>query len=192
MQIIGNIIGFLLAFIIYVVQTILRPFFKLLGFKNVKRAKPPQLKKISKEESFKKGEEFEQYVRDHLFTRERFVLVERTHNYQTNSADFVESTLKPDFKFRSKSSNTEFYIEAKWRQNLHNNTLKWSYDAQFERYKKYARENPFFIVIGLGGAPSNPEKIYLGRIDEMDDIKIYKDELEQYEFLVQANRYKLN
>jgi hypothetical protein len=192
MQIIGNIIGFILAFIIYVVQTILSPFLKLLGFKNVKKVNPPKLKSIPKEVNFKKGEEFEQYVRDNLFTKEKYILVERTHNYQTNSTDFVESTLKPDFKFRSKSTNNEFYIEAKWRQNLHNNCLKWSYDAQFERYRNYAKQNLFYVVIGLGGVPSKPDKIFLGRIDEIDDIKIYRDELEQYDFFEQAKRYKLN
>lgn len=192
MQIIGKIIGFLIAFIFYLIASILRPFLNLLGFHNVKKPKPPVLKQFNKEVNFKKGEDFEQYIRNHLFPKDRFILVERTHNYETNKSDFVESTLKPDFKFRSIASNSEFYIEAKWRSKLHNNVLKWSYESQFERYKVYAKQNIFYVVIGLGGTPSNPENLYLSRIQDMDDFIIYKDELQCYNFHDQMKKYKLN
>jgi hypothetical protein len=192
MRLIGNILGFIIAFVIYLIEIILSPLLKFVGIKETRKISYPQFKKITKEESFKKGEEFEQYVRDHLFTKEKYVIVERTHNYETNSKDFVESTLKPDFKFRNVGTKSEFYVEAKWRQNLYNNALKWSYEAQLERYKNYSKEYPFYVVIGLGGTPNKPDNVYLGRIDEIDDIKIYKDELNQYKYIEQAKRYKLN
>jgi hypothetical protein len=65
-------------------------------------------------ESFKIGEQFEEYVREAIFTNTNYDLVERTHNYKSNSRDYVESSLKPDFKFRDRKTKREFYVEAKF------------------------------------------------------------------------------
>jgi len=56
---------------------------------------------ISKPESFRKGEEFEDYIRKHLFTKDKFTILQRTHDYATNKNDYIENTKEPDFKFRA-------------------------------------------------------------------------------------------
>ena len=63
-------------------------------------------------QSFKMGEKFENYVRESLFVKNYYDILERTHNYCNNNKDYVESSLKPDFKFRDKWSKKEFYVEA--------------------------------------------------------------------------------
>ena len=44
--------------------------------------------------SFKYGEKFENYVRDYLFIDRYYDLVERTHSYNANKNDYVESNNK--------------------------------------------------------------------------------------------------
>lgn len=65
--------------------------------------------------SFKMGQKFEEYVREFLFVRNYYDILEQTDSYNTNSKDYVESSLKPYFKFRDKLTKKEFYIEAKFR-----------------------------------------------------------------------------
>ncbi|GAC1562726.1 MAG: hypothetical protein NVS3B13_36080 [Mucilaginibacter sp.] len=69
--------------------------------------------------SFKDGQAFEDYVEEYLFPNNYYNLVEKTHNYQTNSRNYVESSLNPDFKFRDRYTGREFYVEAKFRANLY-------------------------------------------------------------------------
>jgi len=91
-------------------------------------------------ESFKIGEDFENYVRDVLFIDRYYVLVERTHNYSTNHKDYVESSLKPDFTFRDRRTNKEFYLEVKVRTTTVNNKITWCNQKQLDRYFEYNRE----------------------------------------------------
>lgn len=197
MQVLGFIIGYLLAFTIYLIKQILKFPFKILNIDLFQETvEVPQFlnnKKgnVDKLESFKKGDEFEDFIRKNLFQKSNFTMVERTHTYDTNKDDYVESTLKPDFKFRSLKTGNEFYIEAKWRQSLFNNSIKWSYPKQFERYQSYSKDCTVYIVIGLGGTPNNPNNIYMENIDCIDGCLIPQKVLSNINFYSQREKYNI-
>ncbi|MDP2385698.1 MAG: hypothetical protein Q8M29_04965 [Bacteroidota bacterium] len=107
-------------------------------------------------ESFKTGEKFEDYVRNELFIDKYYDLIERTHNYDTNKKDFVEATLKPDFKFRDRLTKKEFYVEAKFRASAYNGKIIWCSDSQMQRYRNYHRNTPVFVILGMGENPKDP------------------------------------
>jgi hypothetical protein len=68
--------------------------------------------------SFRKGEEFENFVEHRIFEEDNYKLVSRTHNYAQNKIRYVEDSLKPDFKFRCLKTTFEFYVEAKYRSGF--------------------------------------------------------------------------
>ncbi|MFW6105333.1 MAG: hypothetical protein ACOC7P_01985 [Chloroflexota bacterium] len=70
---------------------------------------------ITKPATFVAGDEFQQYVRKYLFPKERYYLVHKTHDYEANKNDFVQTSNGPDFRFRSRRSGREFLVEAKYR-----------------------------------------------------------------------------
>ncbi len=105
---------------------------------------------ILKPRSFKTGEEFEKYVREILFPKEHYTLVEMTHSYATNKNDYVEASLKPDFTFRDHITKKEFYVEAKVRTTLFNNKIAWCNKRQLERYNEYDKTKPVFLIMDLG------------------------------------------
>lgn len=154
-------------------------------------SKHPQ-QSSEKRESFEKGEAFENYLRERVFSRHNYTLVEKTHNYQTNQSDFVESTLKPDFKFRDIRTGYEFYVEAKWRHALMNNYLTWSNENQLNRYRSYAAQAPLYIVIGLGGEPSNPKYLYMEKLEKLSNHVLYSDDLKNMNFESQYQKYFLS
>ena len=107
---------------------------------------------VTTPQSFKMGEQFENYVREFLFVDNYYDILERTHNYKTNQ-DYVQSSLKPDFKFRDKWSKKEFYVEAKFRTGLYNNKIVWCNDKQLSRYLDYNKEKPVFLMLDMGDNP---------------------------------------
>ncbi len=90
------------------------------------------VQELSKPVSFIKGDDFEKCLRKKIFTKARYELVMKTHDFHVNSEDYVESSLYPDFLFRDKKSNKEFFVEAKYRENLFQGKVEWCKNINLE------------------------------------------------------------
>ncbi|MFH1651948.1 MAG: hypothetical protein ABID87_07615 [Chloroflexota bacterium] len=137
-------------------------------------------KEISTPETYRKGEDFESYVRQHLFPKDKYILLDKTHNYASNRDDFVESTKNPDFKFKSPNGIT-FFIEAKFRSGYFNDKIEWGKPYQLWRYRKINRQTPVYVVIGVGANPSNPDQLYLIPVKNIPYTGLFPSFLRQYE-----------
>lgn len=71
-----------------------------------------------------KGDDFEHCLRKKVFTPESYDLVMKTHDFHENKKDYVESSLYPDYLFRDKETNEEFWVEAKYRENLYHGKIE--------------------------------------------------------------------
>ncbi|OGN96556.1 MAG: hypothetical protein A2Z77_00900 [Chloroflexi bacterium RBG_13_51_36] len=136
---------------------------------------------MNKPKTYVKGDEFEDYVRQRLFPKERYDLLHRTHDYRANESDFVETSKEPDFRFRSRRSGREFLVEAKYRSRLYDGAVEWCKPYQLERYKKINRATLVFIAIGLGGLPSSPGHVYLVPVREIPYRSLFPSFLREYE-----------
>jgi hypothetical protein len=116
---------------------------------------------MNKPGTYVTGDEFEHYVRGYLFTKEGYDLVHQTHDYETNSDDFVEASKEPDFRFRSRRSGREFLVEAKYRSRLYREAVEWCKPYQLNRYKAIDNDISVLVAIGLGGHPNSPEHVYI-------------------------------
>jgi hypothetical protein len=108
----------------------------------------------------------------------------KTHDFYENKKDYIESSLYPDYLFRDKKSNQEFFVEAKYRENpYHHDMVEWCKDYQFKRYRRFSKETriPVCIAIGLGGRPANPRQIFLVPLDRIEYSSLYPKFLEEYE-----------
>ena len=144
-------------------------------------------KELTKPDSFAKGEEFEEYVRRHLFPLSDYDLVHKTHDYISNYRDYVESSLKPDFKFRDRKTGEVFFVEAKWRSGRYNreDKIEWCNQKQLRRYKAINRsEHKVFVVLGFGDGPKNPEEIILFPISGCNYYALFDSFLDKYSFYV--------
>lgn len=134
--------------------------------------------------SFKKGDLFENFVVDQLFKPSHYDLIYRTNSFDQNESRFAEFTLKPDFKFRCRKTQQEFYVEAKYRSgfNAANKIEVISYN-QIERFKTYQiSENiPIFIVVGYGNSPDNPANVSLIPLEELAYLDLYASFLRRFE-----------
>jgi hypothetical protein len=139
---------------------------------------------FTKPDSFVKGEEFEEYVRKYIFPSSHYDLIHKTHDFHSNNGDYVESSLKPDFKFRDKKNNQEFYVEVKWREGVYyKNKIEWCNDQQLRRYKAIDKnETRVFIVLGFGDKPVKPHEIILFPVSGCNYNALYDSFLDKYSF----------
>ena len=141
---------------------------------------------INKPESFVKGDDFEAYIRAHLFVKDRYDLVQKTHDYATNKGDFVENTKEPDYKFRSIKTRKEFFVEAKYRSVYHENAIEWCKPFQLKRYKEIDKKTPVFVTIGVGNESSSPGQIYFIPLKDIKYTKLFRSFLKDYEVSVNS------
>ena len=142
---------------------------------------------LMKPDSFIKGEEFEEYVRKYLFPISDYDLVHKTHDFNSNKGDYVETSLMPDFKFRDKTNGKEFYVEVKWRRGNYNreNKIEWCNKSQLHRYKSIdSVENKVFIALGIGDDPNRPEEIFLFPMSACRYNGLYDSFLNKYSFYI--------
>lgn len=137
---------------------------------------------LFKPTSFLKGEDFEKCLRKIIFVDSKYDLVMKTHDFHVNNQDYVESSLYPDYLFRDKKTNEEFFVEAKYRENLYQGKINWCKEYQFQRYKKLTKHTKVLVAIGLGGRPTNPKQIFIVPLNKIQGSSLYPDTLQEYEF----------
>lgn len=138
-------------------------------------------------ESFKKGQQFEEFVEQRIFTEDRYELITRTNSYEQNVNRYAEDTLKPDFKFRCKETGQEFWVEAKYRSELFYDKLEALNHSQRDRFFALEREEgiPVFVIIGYWGTAQKPNALSLVPLKEYKYIQIFRSFLRQYNIPVQ-------
>lgn len=132
------------------------------------------IKGFISDEPFDVGLRFEKYVLA-KFSPKYYTVVERTHSTETNQERYVESSMNPDFVFRYIPTKELFAVECKYRTDLYEGMLKWSYPAQLLRYQdfSYERRMPVYIVIGLGGYDDGPREMFNIPLEEAKYPALY-------------------
>ncbi len=113
-------------------------------------------------ESEEKGRAFEEYVVSH-FNKKYFTLKEwRGDKYY--EGNYAESNRYPDmeYEFSLDGKTVPFAVECKWRNKFNNEWITWATEEQADIYRKFEKDSdmPVFVVIGVGGTPSEPEQVY--------------------------------
>ena len=128
---------------------------------------------ITKPDTFKKGDEFEEYVQKVLFPNSNFILLQQTHDYIANKNRYIESSKEPDFKFRSRIEGKDFFVEAKYRSGFHNGVIDWCKPFQLRRYQIMDNIIPVYIAMGIGGQPKEPYQISLIPMKHIRFCRLY-------------------
>ncbi len=123
-------------------------------------------------ESFKRGQEFENYVLKNLFPEEEFKLIHRTNSYEQNQIKFATDTTKPDFKFKCIKTGKEFYVEAKYRSKYIYKKIRLIDLTQYNRFLDIQSKEKtlILIILGIGGKPSKPNAVALISLNELEKI----------------------
>ena len=134
-------------------------------------------------ESFKKGQQFEQFVEQNIFTEDRYELITRTNSYEQNANRYAEDTLKPDFKFRCKETGQEFWVEAKYRSDFYMDQIEALSYTQRDRFYVLEREEglPVFVIIGYWGSAFKPYALSLIPLKDYEYLGLYRSFLRKHD-----------
>ena len=137
----------------------------------------------NKDESYVKGLEFEKYVVSR-FSKKYFSLKEWRGDKHSKGV-YAESNTYPDMEltFTLHEKSYTFAVECKWRTKYNTqNKVRWSNSQQLERYLQFARDKniPVFVILGIGGTPSDPAEIYVVPLASIKRVELSKSWLENY------------
>lgn len=137
---------------------------------------------LKEDESVEKGNEFEKYVVN-LFDDKYFSIVQWSTDITRKHDRCVEADSGPDLIIRYIPKDEVFCVECKFRSDMFEGKLQWSYPQQLRRYQDFAREKrlPFFVVIGYGLKPNSPERMFCIPLGEAKYPALFQCVFEKFE-----------
>jgi hypothetical protein len=132
---------------------------------------------------FEKGWHFEQYVIQ-LFNKDNFHVHEWRKSEKLVDKVLLQDCANPDLEFIfSRKQKYHFAVECKWRKEFVKGKINWATYKQIDTYRNFENRNriPVFIVIGIGGEPSSPERLFVTPLCNIElHSEVYETELIPY------------
>ena len=124
-------------------------------------------KRVNEPDSFEKGQLFEKYIIS-LFNERHFKLKEWRKSVKAIEGNLPFNHCLPDLELIFMGMrNHRFAVECKWKKKLVKGQIEWANQKKIDVYKKFQTDERtiVFIAIGIGGEPSNPERLYVTPLD---------------------------
>lgn len=150
------------------------------------------------EVNYFKGYLFEKWIIEHFREEDGHALLEWRSDKSVHGSEketrCPESSKFPDLVFQIQHNNIEmkFAVECKYRTKLTGNTIVGA--RYISSYRKYASmtNQIVFIMIGVGGKPSDPEQVYLIPLHKIETDSLTKSALEAFELFLTDKFYKFD
>lgn len=141
---------------------------------------------------YRKGLEFEEFV-VRLFGQdtEHFTLLDWSGDKSAGDGTRPKNAGDPDLKyeFSNKGEKSAIAVECKWRGGFDYGFAK---DYQLRNYKEFENREgrKTFIVLGVGGNSTNPKRVFIIPVSEINSGKLSESELQQrYEQKNEKSRF---
>ena len=137
--------------------------------------------KQRQKDPYEKGGEFEEYIK-RLFNQRSFDVIKHRKS-QLLDGFFDEDHRNPDLEMQlvfSRRKKFTFAVECKWRKAFKNGAITWARQENIFIYQNYQKNFniPVFVAIGIGGEPSQPEKLFVTPLNQIaDKIELYEADL---------------
>ena len=127
-----------------------------------------RIKALTMNDEVLKGREFEDYVVDFVdLPHNTKLILKEWRGDKTLPGIYPENNSAPDLVFSY--DGHPFAIECKWRNRMPKGIEKELFPSDRQRFfLQYAKENGLlvYLLLGIGGLPSSPDKLYLIPVTE--------------------------
>jgi len=157
-------------------KTLLRMFYEDYSIHEIKKelnrsyiAVRERIRAITMPEDLLKGREFEEFVLELLDVKNGKHLLKEWRGDKTMGSVSPESNSYPDLPVEDAETKLLIAIECKWRNHLNDASMKDLFlSERLSTYRDFSKEKdlPVFIVLGIGGSPSDPENLYIIPLDK--------------------------
>ncbi|MBQ9394561.1 MAG: hypothetical protein IJU23_03460, partial [Proteobacteria bacterium] len=141
---------------------------------------------VEQTDSEHKGFAFEKFIDAH-FPNKYFKRLEWRSDIKDGSGRLSESSKYPDLEYEIRKSGVRFAVECKWRHNFLKKDsdliIWWAHDEkQINNYVQYGKWQNIdvVVIIGVGGTPDNPDKVYSIPLSKISSPYLTKDDLWNY------------
>lgn len=125
-----------------------------------------RIKSLTMNDDLLKGREFEDYVLEHFnIPKTDTLTLKEWRGDKSKPGIYPENNSAPDFVFDH--DGHPFAIECKWRNHMPKDTEKELLPPErLAIFQQFATERrmPVFLILGIGGLPSDPDSLYLADI----------------------------
>jgi hypothetical protein len=129
---------------------------------NTRSLKPQSLAR--KKEDFKNGYLFEAYIKN-LFNEKNFKLKRWRKSVLLPPDTYISDLCYPDLELIFvRRNHYPFAVECKYKSNFRaDGTISWASEKNIAVYESFEKKfnMTVFIAIGIGGSPSNPQKLFV-------------------------------
>jgi len=133
------------------------------------------------QDSFQKGQQFEDFVENVLFPDSEYSIEHKTSEFKQNRVRYVGDAQLPDFRFKSKVTGHEFHVEAKFSASSWQGAYTIASENQVRIFSKIDfEETPVFVALGYGGHAHGPDFVSLIPFEKYPDGKIPETEVLDY------------
>jgi len=153
-------------------------YINFINFYNVKKNKYvfrdecTVTKKVERMENYDKGRRFADLVASEFRKDKKFTVIDASGTYLG-----PRRTSEPDLQIQLNGTDIVFAVECVYREKIHGDTLAWASYETFDRYNVTWANMPnphYFIVVGVGGEPENPERLFFGHFREFKYPSLYE------------------
>lgn len=129
-----------------------------------------------------RGITFEGYI-ESLFAKNEW-RIEQSNAFK-KLGRWVESYSNPDFVFIHRRTGKRLAVECKYKNSFPEGGKRiiWANEDQIENYKNFSQKQNIsvFVIIGVGGRPKNPKRIFLVPLTQIKYPDVRIDYLEKFE-----------
>lgn len=137
---------------------------------------------VDDEEHDRNGKIFQHYIL-RFFPSSEFEMLDWRNDHYSEDIAKAMNTL-PGIEFRVKQADREikFGVVSRWIKEFHNGKLTWAHQYQLKAYKdwEYKYQNHVFTIIGLGGSPGSPEKLFIIPLRRISSPMLTETEARKY------------
>lgn len=130
---------------------------------------------------YEQGRLFEEYVKN-LFGEKNFKLKMWRKSRLIAPDTFISGISYPDLELVfMRNLHYPFAVECKWRKRFYRGKINWATQNQINAYIEFDKKMRVFIAIGVGGTPSNPEKLFVTPLLNLSGYtEVYEHQLIRY------------
>lgn len=115
--------------------------------------------------SERKGCLYEEWVKERFDKR---VFSAEIWNKSGSLDNTLTGSIIPDFYYKvvTETKQTYFHVECVYRSSAFNGEVSWGSEEKVAGLNEYAKNTdiPVFLILGLGGQPDQPEKVWIIKI----------------------------
>jgi hypothetical protein len=146
-----------------------------------------------------KGDDFEKFMVKKFSPR--YYKIKEWRGDKFVDGLYAETNKDPDIvlEYNWNGRQQQFAIECKYRSSFYQGAVEWAKERQVLHYQAFMQRTniPTFIVLGMGGTPTDPQRVYIIPVLEVNKHILTEYELRpflrktQSDFFFDLNNLKL-